>query len=170
MITKSTSTEEGEPPERSAGFVLYSVGGKGERRFLLLRHRHGGHWGFPKGRIEAGEQDKTAALREAREETGIDDIVPIPSFRATSAYRFIRNKTPISKEVIYFLGRVNSNNVVLSDEHIECRWLAYPRAHEVLTHKDAREVLRAANRHLDATSAGQYRDRMGRPPRRLNRR
>ena len=153
MITKSTSTDEGEPPERSAGFVLFSIGEEGERRFLLLRHRNGGHWGFPKGRIEAGEEDRIAALREAREETGIDEIEPIPSFRATSTYRFIRNGSPVSKEATYFLGRVGSDDVVLSDEHVECRWLAFPSAWEILTYAVTREVLRAANLYLEATPA-----------------
>ena len=151
MSTKSTSTDESEPPERSAGFVLCSIGEKGERRFLLLRHRNGGHWGFPKGRIEAGEEDAMAALREAQEETGINEIEPIPSFRTTSTYRFIRNGSPVSKEVTYFLGRVGSDDVVLSDEHVECRWLAYPSACEILTYADTREVLRAANLYLEPT-------------------
>lgn len=151
MSTKSTSTDEGEPPERAAGFVLFSIGEEGERRFLLLRHRNGGHWGFPKGRIEACEEDGIAALREAREETGIDEVEPIPNFRTTSTYRFIRNGSPVSKEVIYFLGRVGSDDVVLSDEHVECLWLAYPSAWEILTYADTREVLRAANLYLEPT-------------------
>lgn len=153
ITTKSRSADESEPPERSAGFVLFSIGEKGERRFLLLRHRNGGHWGFPKGRIEAGEEDRIAALREAREETGIDEIEPIPSFRTTSTYRFIWSGSPVSKEVTYFLGRVGSDDVVLSDEHVECRWLAYPSAWVILTYADTREVLRAANLHLEPTPA-----------------
>jgi len=153
MSTKSTSTDEGEPPERSAGFVLFSISEEGERRFLLLRHRNGGHWGLPKGRIEAGEEDSATALREAQEETGIDEIESIPSFRTTSTYRFIRNGSPVAKEVTYFLGRVGSDDVVLSDEHVECRWLAYPSAWEILTYADTREVLRAANLYLEPTPA-----------------
>lgn len=40
---------------------------------ILLRHSHkpsGDTWGLPAGKVEAGEDDKTALLRELREETG----------------------------------------------------------------------------------------------------
>jgi bis(5'-nucleosidyl)-tetraphosphatase len=41
-------------------------------RFLLLRAYL--NWDFPKGRVEAGEEPLTAALRETAEETGIADL------------------------------------------------------------------------------------------------
>jgi len=40
---------------------------------VLLRHSHkpdGDTWGLPGGKVEAGEQDAEAALRELEEETG----------------------------------------------------------------------------------------------------
>ena len=39
---------------------------------LLLRAYH--HWDFPKGVREPGEEAMQAALREVREETGVDDL------------------------------------------------------------------------------------------------
>ncbi len=44
-----------------------------EDRFLLLQQKDG-HWSFPKGHIEEGEDSKTASMRELQEETGIADI------------------------------------------------------------------------------------------------
>ena len=145
---KSTSTDETEPPERSAGFVLYNVDKQGKRCYLLLRHYEGGHWGVPKGRIEPGEKELDAALRETKEETGIKKIKPIPSFRAVSRYRFARNGVPVCKEVIYFLGRVDAGVVLLSEEHAEWRWLAYPDAWDTLTYVETRAVLCAADHFL----------------------
>ena len=47
---------------------------------LLLHHRKLGRWLQPGGHAEAGERDgETVALREAREETGIDGLVFHPS-------------------------------------------------------------------------------------------
>ncbi len=40
---------------------------------ILLRHSHkprGGTWGLPAGKVEPGEDEKTALLRELYEETG----------------------------------------------------------------------------------------------------
>ena len=41
--------------------------------FLLIRDSYQ-NWGFPKGHLESGERAEDAALREVREETGIDDL------------------------------------------------------------------------------------------------
>lgn len=40
---------------------------------ILFRHSHkpnGNTWGLPAGKVESGENDKTALMRELREETG----------------------------------------------------------------------------------------------------
>lgn len=51
---------------RAAGGVVESC--NGELLMIRLRNR----WDLPKGHIEAGEQSSNAALREVREETGIE--------------------------------------------------------------------------------------------------
>ena len=53
---------------RAAGGVV--VNDKGELLMIRLRNR----WDLPKGHIEIGEDSRTAALREVKEETGIDAI------------------------------------------------------------------------------------------------
>ena len=64
--------------ERSAGIVLFCE--KGDTKMFLLLRYPSGHWDFIKGKIEKNEQPKEAALREAREETGITDIQFIDYF------------------------------------------------------------------------------------------
>ena len=47
----------------------------GEGRILLVRRNHEprlGRWAFPSGYVDAGEVVETAAVREVREETGVD--------------------------------------------------------------------------------------------------
>lgn len=56
----------------AAGLVLYWP-----KRGVLLQHRaawshHGGTWGIPGGALHTGESAQDAALREAREEAGVD--------------------------------------------------------------------------------------------------
>ena len=38
----------------------------------LLVCEHGGYWVFPKGHMEAGESEHETAMREVKEETGLD--------------------------------------------------------------------------------------------------
>ncbi len=147
MTTVKSTLPEEEPEERSSGFVLYAFE-QGERRYLLLRHKNGGHWGFPKGQIEDGEGEREAALREAREETGIDPIEQLPDFREVNRYRFLRDGRSLLKEVVYFLGRVLPGEPVLSNEHLDGEWLPYAMARETLTYEDARRILATAESHL----------------------
>lgn len=47
----------------------------GDKLLFLLRHpraAHGNTWGIPAGKFEKGEDARSAAIREAREETGLD--------------------------------------------------------------------------------------------------
>ena len=57
--------------EISCGAVIARQTENG-REILLIRHVNGGHWAFPKGHMEGNETESETALREIREETGID--------------------------------------------------------------------------------------------------
>ena len=55
--------------EKSCGAICYTRE-EGAPRVLVICHRYGGHWAFPKGHVEAGESEEETAMREVREETG----------------------------------------------------------------------------------------------------
>jgi len=146
---KSKSTEDEPPPERTAGFVLFTEDG-GERYYLLLRHRNGTYWGFPKGHIEDGETEVRAGLREVREETGIAEIEIVPGFREISSFWFARDGRPTRKVVVHFLGRCSQEPVTLTREHLGARWVSYGEARDLLTYEDARGILAKAEAFLRA--------------------
>ena len=91
-------------------------------KFLLLRAYR--NWDFPKGLVEAGEDPISAALREVREETTLDDLSFDWGmvFMDTGPY----NKGKIAR---YYIARSKETHIKLpinpelgKPEHNEARW------------------------------------------------
>jgi len=126
--------------ERSAGILLFCEE-SGKKLFLLL-HYPSGHWDFIKGRIEKNEQSKEAAIREAREETGITDIEFIDGFEQKIQYSYQFGGKVKRKEVVFFLAKTNTTTVKLSNEHINYAWLEFDEAFKKTTYQNAKELLK----------------------------
>ena len=87
--------------ELSAGCVVYK---KDDPVKYLLLHYEADHWDFPKGHVEANESNEQAALREVKEETGIEDANLIPGFKESISYYYKQQSQTIFKEVVFFLA------------------------------------------------------------------
>ena len=130
--------------ERSCGAVVYSVMKK-EVRFLIIKNNRSLHWGFPKGHVEFGETDKETAIREVREETGID-IEIIKGFSCTSEYKIHGH---IEKTVVMFLGVTDNTRTVIQQEEIEdYNWLTFQNAMDMLKFDNDKVILRRAEKYL----------------------
>ena len=57
--------------EKSCGVIVYRRNQE-HIDLLLVKNRYGGHWSFPKGHVEGNETEVQTALREVREETGLE--------------------------------------------------------------------------------------------------
>jgi bis(5'-nucleosidyl)-tetraphosphatase len=133
--------------QRSAGFVIFRRTASGETEFLLLDY--GRHWDFTKGHVEKGEDDLTAAIRELKEETFLEDPVSVPGFQHEIRYYFRdRKQQLVHKTVIYFLAEVGQGKIHLSDEHVGYAYLPFEEALQRLTYASSREILRVAQAHL----------------------
>ena len=128
-----------ETSERSAGIILFRE--DGTKKLFLLLHYPSGHWDFVKGRIEKNEQEHQAALREAKEETGITDIQFIDGFEEKIHYAYQYDGKLIRKEVVFFLAKTKTEDVILSDEHLDHIWLEYDNAYSKTTYQNAKGLL-----------------------------
>ena len=115
------------PPRLSAGVVVVRRT-PGGWRFLLLRAFS--HWDFPKGMVERDEDPRSAAVREVKEETLIDDLDFVWGHPSTTTGPYSRGKV-----AEYFIASTDTEAVTLpmSDElgrpeHSEYRWVDYDEA------------------------------------------
>lgn len=80
--TQERLRRDGEPatPRQSASLILVRDGERGLELLLVRRNPTqrfmGGFWVFPGGAVDAGEDHRTAAVRELSEEAGVTDLEP----------------------------------------------------------------------------------------------
>ena len=140
--------------EKSSGMVVYRTL-NGVREFLLLERKEG-FLDFPKGHIEAGETEEVAAIREVKEETGLD-FKPMDGFRYVQNYWYSTRNGRINKEVVMFISRADSKDEVkISHEHVGYKWLTYDDCLQRLSFKNQIDMLKAAIEKLDETDAGKH--------------
>ncbi len=143
---KNTVTDKKPRPrvelEKSAGAVVFHRGAQLE--FLLI---YATYWEFPKGLVEPNESETEAAVREVREETGLQ-VELLPGFRQEIDYFYRRGPRLIKKQVVYFLGETRDQQVQVSWEHEKAQWVPYEQALGILKFENAREVLRQAHELL----------------------
>ena len=129
--------------ETSAGGVVYRLDGGGPL-FLLIRDSYH-NWGFPKGHLESGENAQDAALREVREETGLEDVALRGTIDTIDWYFRFRGRL-IHKVCHFFL--METGQAQTSPQRAEgitaCQWVAYDAARSVISYANARLVLRHA--------------------------
>jgi bis(5'-nucleosidyl)-tetraphosphatase len=126
--------------ETSAGIVVF-FNDDNENLFLLLQYNKKGesYWGLPKGHVENNEDLIDTAIRETKEETGLD-IKPMNGFMTTTNYKFRENEEIINKTAYFFLGESYTKNVNLSNEHVDFIWLNYDDAVNKLTYDNDKKV------------------------------
>jgi 8-oxo-dGTP pyrophosphatase MutT (NUDIX family) len=100
-------------------------------------------WGLAKGGIEEGETIEEAAVREVREETGIEAV--IEETLGETRYFYVWEEVRIRKTVHFFLMRAIGGNVEDRDDEMEeIRWFPLPRALKRAAYRGEREVLQRA--------------------------
>ena len=132
--------------EISSGIILFNE--INERKFLLLNYPSK-HWDFVKGKMEKGETYHETALRETKEETGINDVEFLDGFKEEIEYYFRAENQDIHKKVIFFLGKTNTTEIILSHEHLDFIWLYFDNALKKITYKNAKNLLRKSKKFLD---------------------
>jgi len=139
--------------EISAGGGAFRA--NGERFDIALIRTHEGRWQLPKGWIEEGEPPERAAVREVREEAGIDAEIVAPLGTIEYWYRSTYDPEParVHKFVHVFLLRYLVGSTDGHDSEVtEARWTPIDDALRMLTHKDERDMVARARDLLTEAS------------------
>ena len=131
--------------EKSCGGVVFTRRDD-EILYVIIRHR-GGHCGFPKGHMEPGETERQTALREIREEVGLN-VSLVSGFRTDEQYAF-PGKSGTVKQVVYFLAEFADQTPTAQPEEVAKVYvLPYGKAVKTLTFPEARRILTEADQFL----------------------
>lgn len=108
---------------------------------LVVRRADRDEWVLPKGHLERGERPEAAAIREIREETGLE--IAIAADLGPTRYRFgpaLRHR----KRVDWFLARRTGGQLRLEPIFGDGRFVGEEEALRLLTHANDRAIVTRA--------------------------
>ncbi len=141
--------------------IPYYLRASGRPEFAVFKRADSGYWQEIAGGGEEGETPTETAKREAWEEAGIgkdsdfillDAIFSVPVTNFEEAFFWGEEVLVIP---IYTFGvEVKTKNIELSSEHLECRWVDYDKAIEMLKWDSDKTALWELNQRIQRQLSG----------------
>lgn len=104
-------------------------------------------WQGVAGKIEEGETASEAAIRELKEETGFE---PVRMFVADHVSKFYETHGDRINLVPVFGIEVDQEDVKISEEHCDFKWVNFEIAKDTLVWKGQKEGITAVNNMLNS--------------------
>lgn len=98
--------------------------------------------------MEKRERSVDTAVRELKEETGIDKFFIISGFRTQYSYAHKERKEMARETVVLFIAKTDTAAVKLSHEHTAFQWLSYDAMVQAISFDNARRPFVRAHRFL----------------------
>lgn len=116
---------------------------------FVIQHK-AGHWGFPKGHADLGEEPKETAERELNEETNLKIKKYYPIEPLISKYKFTKGRQLVNKIVTYFVAEVKGDLHLCPVEIQDGEWLDLKDAADKINFKDIEPILARLKEFLKA--------------------
>ena len=132
--------------EYSCGAVVFTRQ-NGCLEYVIIQSKEG-FYGFPKGHVEGAETETETALREVREETGLE-VALIAGFRAVDTHPFTKNGETRMKHIVYFLAEFSGQQPQAQEDELSgIRLMDYDSAMQVFQFESVRRLLTEAHGFL----------------------
>ncbi|HEV3309142.1 MAG TPA: NUDIX hydrolase [Chloroflexota bacterium] len=136
--------------QHSAGGVVVKRAGT-RVQVLLIKPRGRDRWQLPKGNIDTGESPDESAVREVREEGGVDAEILSPLEPVTFFYQMGGQK--FVKTVEFYLMLFRSGSPADHDDEVDdARWFPAEQAVETITFNSERKVIEEAIASFNASA------------------
>ena len=142
--------------EISAGCVIFRTGQRGHE-VALIRPKNREAWALPKGLLEKGEPPDAAALREAREETGLEGRIlqKIDTIKYTYTATWENPPERVFKIVTFYLMEQTGGDTSLHDWEVEqVVWFPVDEAIQKASYRTEKDLIRKARRILSPALNG----------------
>jgi 8-oxo-dGTP pyrophosphatase MutT (NUDIX family) len=134
--------------EYSSGGAVFSSR-DGQLHVAMIATRGKTRWGLPKGAVSRGETPEMAALREVREETGLEASIVQPL--DTIEYFFRAGETLIRKRVDFFLMRYVAGELEPQLSEVDAvAWFELSDAISRASFESERKLLEMVRDQIDA--------------------
>jgi 8-oxo-dGTP pyrophosphatase MutT (NUDIX family) len=133
--------------------LVRNVGGRPMLAAIRPQGKRAGVWALPKGLVDVGESPAETAVREVREETGVDGR--LVEKLGDVKYVYTRDGERIFKIVSFYLlhagrGRIGEIDESMRIEVAEARWLPLEEAPRLLAYRGEREMAKHAWEKMQA--------------------
>lgn len=145
-----------KPPikmEFSAGGVIFNPEGK---ILMILVQDQSGNWTFPKGTIEKGETPERAALREVKEEVGLNAEIVTELQKTDHWYidKWSKEHAKVHKTVYWYLMKAAGDPTPQKSEINDARWFETRELQTIQTYKNTNELIQEAIQYIQKNHKG----------------
>jgi 8-oxo-dGTP pyrophosphatase MutT (NUDIX family) len=142
--------------EKSVGVIVFRYNPNEKEVQYLVLYSRGTYWNFPKGKMDAGENEIQTAKRELAEETNVKNVQIIKGWRQQTQFFFKeeRNgkKELIKKDFILYLAKMPKGaevKVMENHRHNGYAWLNVNVASKYLKFKKMKEIIKEADSYVN---------------------
>lgn len=131
--------------EHSAGAVVFTIVDD-NIKYVIIRSRQG-YFGFPKGHIERGEDEREAALREVFEEVGLR-VELLDGFRVEDEHP-IPSKRNVMKNIVYFAAQYSEQEIKYQRKELSgAQLMTFDQAMNSFQFEGSKRILTQANEFI----------------------